>query len=75
MSLTAMERLKEAIEPTMAGLEIAKTKQAARAAAIATRNLSELYLAMGDLSEALKLARRCDDLAEGGKGVASHEPM
>ena len=69
--LLALGRLKEAAEPMQAGLDAEMKRKNWTNAAIAANNLSELYLTIGDLAEAVtygqqtvKLSDQSDDSFE-----------
>ena len=62
--LLALGRLKEADQPIRAGLEAYIALEEWRKAAIATGNLSELYLTIGDIALALEYANQSVDLAD-----------
>ena len=61
--LRALGRLTEAIEPMKAGLEIRIKRKAWENAAIDAGNLSELYLALGEVANAIDYAQKCVDYA------------
>ncbi len=62
--LRALGRLQEAAQPLQAGWEARIATENWKNAAINARNLSQLYLTIGDLSEALKLAEQSVELAD-----------
>ncbi len=62
--LRPLGRLVEAAEPEQAGLELDITRKDWKNAAIAAHNLSELYLTLGDLAQALKYAQQSVELAD-----------
>jgi len=62
--LRALGRLAEAAQPTQAALEARIAQENWKNAAINANNLSELYLTIGDLAQALETARRSVDLAD-----------
>src|SRR4051812_19609724 len=62
--LRALGRLQEAAQPMQAALQARIENEYWEGAAITAGNLSELYLAIGDLPQALKLARQSVELAE-----------
>jgi tetratricopeptide (TPR) repeat protein len=62
--LRALGRLAEAAQPMQASLEAYIAREEWKNAAIATGNLSELYLTGGDLAQALAYARQSVDLAD-----------
>ena len=62
--LRALGRLAEAVEPIHAGLDAATAREDWENAAIAAGNLSELYVTMGDLRQALEFARQSVGLAD-----------
>jgi nucleoside phosphorylase/tetratricopeptide (TPR) repeat protein len=62
--LRALGRLQEAAQPIHTGLKIIIAGDNWEYAAAAAGNLSELYLTIGDLSQALKLARQSVELAD-----------
>lgn len=61
--LRALGRLQEATQPIQAGLEARISQKEWAYAARPATNLSQLYLIIGDLSQALKLAYQCVELA------------
>ena len=63
-SLRALGRLTEAIEPMRASLALAIEQQDWSLAAVRAKNLSELELTMGSISEAIAVARNAIDLAD-----------
>ena len=62
--LRAMGRLQESAQPMRAGFESYIARETWQHAAIIAGNLSELYLSIGDLAQAIKLARRGVELAD-----------
>jgi tetratricopeptide (TPR) repeat protein len=62
--LRALGRLAEAAQPMQAALEAAIAQEIWENAAQVARNLSELYLASGDLARALDYAQQSVDLAK-----------
>lgn len=62
--LRAMGRLQEAAQPLQMSLEIWIALEDWKEAAISANNLSELYVTIGDLPQALKLARHCVELSD-----------
>jgi tetratricopeptide (TPR) repeat protein len=62
--LRALGRLAEAAQPMQTGLEAHIAQEDWGNAAISAGNLSELYLASGDLAQALAYARQSVDLAD-----------
>jgi tetratricopeptide (TPR) repeat protein len=62
--LRVLGRLTEAVQPMQAGLESALLLKNWENAAIAAGNLSELYLAIGDLLQALSYAEKSVQLAD-----------
>jgi tetratricopeptide (TPR) repeat protein len=62
--LQALGRLKEAAQPMQAGLEAAIALELWNYAARSAGNLSELYLAIGDIPLALEYANQSVDLAD-----------
>lgn len=64
-ALSAMGRLREAAQPMQAALEAQIASEDWKNAAIGAGNLSELYLTIGDLPQALKLAQQSVELADG----------
>lgn len=62
--LRALGQLKESTQPMQAGLEARISQQSWEDAAIAASNLSEIYLTIGDLSQALTYARRSVEFAD-----------
>ena len=63
-ALQAMGRLREAVSPTRASAERCVVAKQWKNAAIATRNLSQLLLALGDTAKALNCARGSVELAD-----------
>ncbi len=64
--LRALGRLSEATEPMKAGLEADLKREDWRNAGIAAGNLSELYLTIGEMEQAVDYARQSVDLADRG---------
>ena len=62
--LRALGRLAEAVEPFQAGLDADIAREDWKNAAISAGNLSELYLTMGDISQALAYAEKGVELAD-----------
>jgi len=62
--LRALSRLTEAAQPMQAGLEIRLTQERWKNAAIIASNLSELYLTIGDVKQALAYAEQSVELAD-----------
>ncbi len=62
--LRALGRLQEAAEPIQAGLQVYISREDWRKTAIVVSNLSELYLTVGDLPQALEFARQSVALAD-----------
>ena len=62
--LRALGRLAEAAQPMQAGLEIDIAQKDWKNAAIAASNLSELYLTLGDVTQALAYAEQSVGLAD-----------
>lgn len=62
--LRALGRLREALEPMQAGLEIQATQQDWNSAASAAGNLSELQLTLGDISSAINSGQQAVNYAE-----------
>ena len=62
--LRALGRLAEAAQPTQAGLETAIADGDSENAAKGASNLSELYLAVGDVKQAVDYAEQSVELAE-----------
>ena len=62
--LRALGRLAEAVEPIRAGLDNEIAREGWKNASTAACNLSELYLTMGDLTQALEFAQQGIDLAD-----------
>jgi tetratricopeptide (TPR) repeat protein len=62
--LQAMGRLREAAEPMEAGLKIHVRDNTWVSAAMVTMNLSELYLALGDVEKAVEYGRRSVEYAD-----------
>jgi len=63
-NLRAIGRLKEAMQPTQAGLEARIIQEDWEGAAIPASNLSELSLTLGDLARSLEYAEQSVDLAD-----------
>lgn len=57
VDLRSLGRLHEAVAPTQAGLQIDVVNERWRDASVAASNLTDLYISIGDLSEALKTAQ------------------
>ncbi|HKQ51542.1 MAG TPA: toll/interleukin-1 receptor domain-containing protein, partial [Pyrinomonadaceae bacterium] len=64
--LRALGRLTEAVQPTQAGLETDISLEAWRSASAVAENLSELYLTLGDLRQAVAYAEQCRELSDKG---------
>ncbi len=62
--LRALGRLAEAVQPTQACLEAFLAQENWQQAARAASNLSELYLTLGDLAQALNYAQQSVELAD-----------
>ncbi|CAK8719166.1 MAG: hypothetical protein CDV28_1266 [Candidatus Electronema aureum] len=62
--LRAIGRLTEAAEPMQAGLEMGIQQEDWKGAAAAASNLSELYLTVGDVAQAVAAGRQSVDLAD-----------
>jgi tetratricopeptide (TPR) repeat protein len=62
--LRALGRLTEAAEPMQAGLDMQVQQEDWQNAAIAASNLSELYLTVGDLEQAVAAGRQSVELAD-----------
>lgn len=62
--LRALGRLAEAAEPMQAGLDAAIEQKDWQNAAIRAGNLSELYLTMGNITQALAVAKQSVELAD-----------
>jgi tetratricopeptide (TPR) repeat protein len=62
--LRALGRLAEAVEPMRAGLDLDIAREDRRNAAISASNLSELYLTLGDIGQAIAYAERSVELAD-----------
>ncbi|MCG3117906.1 MAG: hypothetical protein ALAOOOJD_00018 [bacterium] len=62
--LRALGRLREAAQPMQAGLELRVKQEVWKSAAINSGNLSELYLALGEVSQAVASARQSVDFAD-----------
>ncbi len=62
--LRALGRLREALEPLRAALEMRVEQKAWENAAIAAGNLSELSLTLGDIADAVEAAERAVDYAD-----------
>ncbi|MCH7539264.1 MAG: ATP-binding protein [Proteobacteria bacterium] len=67
--LRALGRLTEAVQPMQASLKAATAQENWTNAARATGNLSELYLIMGDLAQALEFGRKAADFANRSRDV------
>ena len=63
-ALRALGQLKESTQPTQAGLEADVSLKDWKNAAISAGNLSETYLTIGDLSQALTYARQSVEFAD-----------
>jgi tetratricopeptide (TPR) repeat protein len=63
-ALRAVGRLSEATQPTIAGLEMFVEHKNWQQSAIATNNLCELYLTLGDVTSALKYGQQSVEFAE-----------
>jgi tetratricopeptide (TPR) repeat protein len=68
-ALRAVGRLEEALEPTRVSLDLDRARNDWQSEAINITNLSELQLALGQVTEAIVSAKRLVDLAD-GSGVA-----
>lgn len=68
--LRALGRPEEAVQPMHAALEISVAQENWIAAAVIAKNLSELYLVIGDLVQALNLAERSVELADRSRYVS-----
>jgi tetratricopeptide (TPR) repeat protein len=62
--LRALGRLKEAVQPFQASLEILMVQEDWKEASIRASNLSQLYRTIGDIALALRYANRSVDLAD-----------
>jgi len=62
--LRALGRLREAAQPMQASLELAANQKNWKSAAIRAGNLSELYLTLGEVSQAVASARQSVDFAD-----------
>ncbi len=62
--LRALSRLKEATEPIKTALENTEAQEDWKNAAIDASNLSELYLTIGDVSEAVEYGKQSVELAD-----------
>ncbi len=62
--LRALGRLQEATQPMQSALQLELANRKPANAAIAARNLSQIYLTIGDLQQALKFARQGVELAD-----------
>lgn len=62
--MRAMGRLQEAVEPMQAGLQALISQQDWKSAGASAGNLSELYLTIGDILQALEFARQGVELAD-----------
>ncbi len=67
--LRALGRVEEAVQPMQTALEAFVVQEKWTHAAIEAGNLSELYLVIGDLVQALNLAKRNLELAEHNRDV------
>ncbi|MFP4419862.1 MAG: tetratricopeptide repeat protein [Desulfococcaceae bacterium] len=63
-ALRAMGRLREAVEPMAAGLEMVIQQEDWKQSAIHASNLSELHLALGDVAEAVAYGQRSVEFAD-----------
>jgi tetratricopeptide (TPR) repeat protein len=63
-ALRALGRLREAAQPMQVGLELRIKQEAWENAANAAGNLSELYLTLGEVSQAVAYARQSVDFAD-----------
>lgn len=63
-ALRALGRLREAAQPMQAGLEMRIKQKEWKSAAINAGNLSELYLTLGEVKEAVRYARQSVDFAD-----------
>ncbi len=68
--LRALGRLQEAIVPMQEGLQARISQEGGKNAAQSATNLSELYLTIGDLPQALKFAYQSVELADRSDGDA-----
>ena len=66
--LLALGRLREAAQPIRAALKADTSFQDWKNAAVAASNLSQLYLTLGDISEALANARSAIEFADRSRG-------
>ncbi|HJQ24985.1 MAG TPA: restriction endonuclease [Blastocatellia bacterium] len=66
-NLRALGRLQEAVQPMQVGLEMDIASEDWRNAAISASNLSEIYLIIGNIPQALQLARQSVELADRSK--------
>ncbi|MCA9731260.1 hypothetical protein KC799_03975 [candidate division KSB1 bacterium] len=62
--LRALGRLREAAEPMQAGLEMQKKREDWKECAIISGNLSELFLTLGDVPQAVRFARQSVEFAD-----------
>jgi tetratricopeptide (TPR) repeat protein len=62
--LRALGRLAEAAQPLQAALEMDNAREDCKSAAVDAGNLSELYVTLGDLAEAVNYARQSVELAD-----------
>ncbi|MCH9019853.1 MAG: NACHT domain-containing protein [Proteobacteria bacterium] len=69
--LRALGRLKEAAEPMQASLEAAKKQEDWKNAAIGAGNLSDLYLTIGDLAQALAYGQQTVELSDRSDDIFS----
>jgi tetratricopeptide (TPR) repeat protein len=67
--LRALGRLEEAVQPMQDALEAYVALKTWEDASSSASNLSELYLAMGDLVQALNLAKESVEIADYGRNV------
>jgi len=63
-ALRALGRLREAAQPMQAGIELQAKRKDWKNAASAAGNLSELYLTLGEVSQAVASARQSVDFAD-----------
>jgi tetratricopeptide (TPR) repeat protein len=64
IDLRALGRVQEAVQPTQAAMQARIASEDWENAAIVASNLSQLYLTIGDLPQALKLAEQSVELAD-----------
>lgn len=67
--LRALGRLREALDPIRAGMEMVVRSEDWKNAAVGASNLSELELTLGDIAAALRDGEQCLDFAERSKGA------